>query len=118
MSAQEIDDYLDALPEPQRSTLRSLRAIILDLLPHAEQGISYAMPAFRIGGQVVAGFASFKHHVAYLPHSGSVLVELSDQLGGYAQTKGSLHLPVDEVPSKELVAQLIAVRLRQLGLSS
>ena len=117
MTALEIDGYLDAAPEPQRSTLRSLRATILEVIPDAEQCISYGMPAFRLQGKVVAGFAAFKRHVAYLPHSGSVLAELATELAGYEQTKGSLHLPIDVAPSRELVEKLIEVRLRQLGLS-
>ena len=118
MTAQEIDAYLDAVPEPQSTTLRSLRATVLEVIPEAEQGMSYGMPAFRVEGKVVAGFASFPRHVAYLPHSGSVLAELSTQLAGYEQTKGSLHLPIDAAPPKELIEKLIKVRLRQLGLSA
>ncbi len=118
MTAQEVDAYLDGAPEPQRSTLRSLRATILEIIPQAEQGMSYAMPAFRVEGKVVAGFAAFTRHVAYLPHSGSVLAELSTELDGYEQTKGSLHLPVDAPPPKELIEKLISVRLRQLGLTA
>jgi len=38
-SAQEIDQYLDALEEPKHTTLAQLRQTILDILPEAEQGI-------------------------------------------------------------------------------
>ena len=72
MSEQEIDQYLAALDEPKRSTLEALRRSILEVVPDAEQCISYGMPAFRLQGKVVAGFAAFKH-LSYLPHSGSVL---------------------------------------------
>jgi hypothetical protein len=30
------------------------------------------MPAFRMHGKTVAGFAAFKDHLSYLPHSGTV----------------------------------------------
>jgi uncharacterized protein YdhG (YjbR/CyaY superfamily) len=46
-----------------------------------------------------------------------VLAELATELAGYEQTKGSLHLPIDAAPSRELIEKLIEVRLRQLGLS-
>ena len=48
--AQETGQYLDALEEPKRATLAPLRQAILELLPQAEQGISYGVPAFRVGG--------------------------------------------------------------------
>jgi uncharacterized protein YdhG (YjbR/CyaY superfamily) len=111
---QEIDEYLAALDEPKRSTLEDLRRTILEVIPEAEQGISYGMPAFKVGGKVVAGFAAFKNHLSYLPHSGSVLQELEEELRGYAGTKGSLHFGVDEPLPKPLVEQLITVRLSQL----
>ena len=47
MSAAEIDDYLDRLDEPKRSTLSRLRGDILAVLPDAEQCISYAVPGSR-----------------------------------------------------------------------
>jgi len=114
VSQQEIDGYLAALDEPKRSTLEDLRRSILEVIPEAEQGISYGMPAFKVDGKVVAGFAAFKHHLSYLPHSGSVLPELGEDVTGYESTKGSLHFAVDEPLPKDLVEKLIAVRLRQL----
>ena len=116
MAAADIDEYLAGLDEPKRSTLEELRRRILAVVPEAEQCISYGMPAFRVGGKVVAGFAAFKNHLAFLPHSGSVFQELAAELQGYTHTAGSLHFPVDTPLPKALVKKLIGVRLRQLGL--
>jgi uncharacterized protein YdhG (YjbR/CyaY superfamily) len=113
VSAEEIDDYLSGVEEPKRSTLEALRATILELLPEAEQGISYGMPAFRLRGKTIAGFAAFKHHLSYLPHSGRVLEELAGDLSGYTMTKGSLHFPVDRPLPKAVVNRLLAVRVRE-----
>ncbi|HEX8918235.1 MAG TPA: DUF1801 domain-containing protein [Chloroflexota bacterium] len=115
MSAQEIDAYLEGLDEPSRSTLQALRKSILEIVPDAEQCISYGLPAFRVHGKVVAGFAAFKKHLSYLPHSGSVLPELRDDIAGYGGTKGSLHFPIDRPLPKPLVEKLIAARLRQIS---
>jgi uncharacterized protein YdhG (YjbR/CyaY superfamily) len=114
MTAKEIDDYLDGVEEPKRTTLNQLRAIILEIIPDAEQCISYKMPAFRLNGKVIVGFAAFKNHLAYLPHSGSVLKRLPDELASYTMTPGSLHFAIDTVLPKALVEKLIAVRMAQL----
>src|SRR5271166_1802815 len=113
MSAAEIDDYLDSLDEPKRSTLRRLRRDILALVPDAEQCISYAVPGFKVAGKTIAGFAAFKNHLSYLPHSGSVFPELAEELAGYQRSSGALRFPVDQPLGYELVGKLIAVRLRQ-----
>jgi uncharacterized protein YdhG (YjbR/CyaY superfamily) len=113
MSAEEIDHYLDELEEPKRTTLASLRRTILGILPEADQGMSYGVPAFRIRGKTIAGFAAFKNHLSYLPHSGSVFPELEDDLKGYPTSSGALRFSIDEPLPAPLVEKLIAVRLRQ-----
>ena len=118
MSAEEVDSYLRCLEEPKRTTLQELRRTILEIVPEAEEGISYRVPAFRLNGKVIAGFAAFKNHLSYLPFSGSVLGQLADQLEGYTMTKSSLHFPIDRPLPKALVKKLITVRLADAGLPS
>lgn len=113
MSKREIDKYLASLEQPKRRTLAALRRTILDLIPEAEQCISYGMPAFRVQGQVIAGFAAFKNHLSYLPHSGSVIPELEDALSKYKTSKGVLLFPIDKPLPKALVKKLVAIRKRQ-----
>lgn len=115
MSAAEIDEYLSGIDEPKRGTLQALRGMILEIAPEAEQGISYRVPAFRVDGKVVAGFAAFKDHLSYLPFSGSVLARLGDELRGHTMTKSSLHFPIDRPLPRALVEKLIAVRLDEIG---
>jgi uncharacterized protein YdhG (YjbR/CyaY superfamily) len=117
MSAEQVDSYLRGLEEPKRTTLQVLRRTILEIVPEAEEGISYRVPAFRLHDQVIAGFAAFKNHLSYLPFSGSVLGQLADRLDGYTMTKSSLHFPIDRPLPKALVERLIAVRLADAGLS-
>jgi uncharacterized protein YdhG (YjbR/CyaY superfamily) len=118
MTERDIDRYLATLDEPKRETLEALRQTILEVLPDAEQCISYGTPAFKVHGSVVAGFAAFKQHLAYLPHSGSVLSALGDDLAPYVMTKGSLHFAIDKPLPKRLVKKLITTRVRQLGSTS
>lgn len=113
VSAEEIDQYLDALEEPKRATLARLRQTILDILPEADQGISYGVPAFKVRGKTIAGFAAFKNHLSYLPHSGSVFPQLKDELTGYSTSSGALRFSIDEPLPALLVEKLITVRLRQ-----
>ena len=113
MTRREIDEYLAALDEPKRSTLQDLRRKILGVIPDAEEGISYGLPAFKVRGMVVAGFGAFKNHLSYFPHSGSVLPELSEDLAGYEGSKGTLQFAIDTPLPETLVEKLIAVRLGQ-----
>jgi uncharacterized protein YdhG (YjbR/CyaY superfamily) len=113
VSRDEITAYLDMIDDPKRATLQSLRETIMEIIPEAEQGLSYTLPAFRLEGTVVAGFAAFKNHLSYLPHSGSVFRELELELAAYTKTTGALHFPIDEPLPKEIVKKLIDVRVSQ-----
>jgi uncharacterized protein YdhG (YjbR/CyaY superfamily) len=115
MPASEIDAYLADVEEPKRSTLEEVRRRILEVIPDAEQTMSYNIPAFKVNGTTVAGIAAFKNHLTYVPHSGSVLAEIPDA-AKYGGTKSALHFPVDEPLPRELIRQLLDVRLRQAGL--
>ncbi len=112
-----VDDYLDAAPEPQRSTLRQLRAMLATILPDAEEAISYGVPAFRLGSKAIAGYAHAKRHCSYFPHSGSVIDQVEPELlEGYDWGKGTLRFPVDRVPSEALVRRLVEIRFEMLAM--
>jgi uncharacterized protein YdhG (YjbR/CyaY superfamily) len=113
MSSDEIDQYLADLEEPKRSTLQRLRQTILEVIPEAEEGISYQVPAFRLNGKVIAGFAALKNHLSYLPHSGSVFPMLRDEVASYKTSTGALQFPVDSPLPKSLVESLVRVRIAQ-----
>ena len=113
VSKKEIDQYLGTLDEPKRATLAQLRDTILAIVPDAEQCISYGMPAFKRRGKILAGFAAFKSHLSYLPHSGSVISQLAKETEGYTKTKGSLHFPVDKPLPKKLVKTLLDGRMAE-----
>jgi uncharacterized protein YdhG (YjbR/CyaY superfamily) len=104
------------MPTWRKSRSRSgarfrLRRTILEIVPDAEQVISYRVPAFLLHGKVVAGFAAFRNHLSYLPFSGSVLPQLADELEGYTMTESALHFGVDQPLPKALVEKLITARL-------
>jgi uncharacterized protein YdhG (YjbR/CyaY superfamily) len=113
VSKKEIDEYLGTLDEPKRATLAQLRDAIVAIVPDAEQCISYGMPAFKLRGKTIAGFAAFKRHLSYVPHSGSVIPQLAKETEGYTKTKGSLHFPVDKPLPKKLVKKLLDVRMAE-----
>jgi uncharacterized protein YdhG (YjbR/CyaY superfamily) len=116
VTAADVDDYLGSVDEPKRSTLEAVRRTIREIVPNAQECISYGMPAYRVEGKVVAGFAAFTRHLSYLPHSGSVFPELADDLAGYQYSSGSLRFAVDTPLPRPLIEKLIAVRMRQLGM--
>lgn len=58
---------------------------------------------------------AFKHHLSYLPHSGSVLSALGADVAAYESTKGALRFPVDTPLPRTLVRRLVTTRMQQAG---
>lgn len=111
-----VDEYLAAAPEPQRSTLIRLRAMLAEILPDAEEAISYGVPAFKVAGKPVAGYAHATRHCSYFPHSGSVIDQVEPELlEGYDWANGTLRFPVDEIPNEALVRRLVEIRLAMVS---
>jgi uncharacterized protein YdhG (YjbR/CyaY superfamily) len=115
MSTREIDAYLETIEQPQREALSELRDAIMEIVPDAEQCISYGYPAFRLGGKVIAGFGAFKKHLSFFPHSGSALNALQDELTGYSTSKGTLRFTSDVALPRALVKRLLDTRIEQLS---
>ena len=109
-----VDGYLDGLAEPQASTLRQLRATLRAVAPDVAEGLSYGVPAVMVNGTPIAGYAGFKAHCGYYPHSESVLSEAADQLEGYQWSKGTLRFPIDQPLPRQIVERLVALRVEEL----
>ncbi|MEZ5184539.1 MAG: DUF1801 domain-containing protein [Candidatus Nanopelagicales bacterium] len=114
MSASEVHEYIQRLQEPQRTTLETVRSRLRSVLPDAQEAIYYGVPAFKIGGVGVAGYAPARRHCSYFPMSGSVLPALGEALSGYQWSKGTLRFPVDEPLPEELIVALVQARLAEI----
>ena len=108
-----IDAYLATVTGAKRAALDRLRATIHAIVPAAEECISYAMPAFRLDGNVIAGFLATSKGCSYVPFSGTTLATLADELGGYDRTTSSLHFDPARPLPKPLVRKLLAARIAE-----
>lgn len=110
-----VAKHYQSAPSPQRETMLEMRKRILEIVPKAEEVVSYGMPAFKVDGKIVAGLLSNKKHVGYYPFSGSILVHFPDELAKFSTTKSALHVPVDKPLTKTLLSKLIKARLAQIA---
>jgi uncharacterized protein YdhG (YjbR/CyaY superfamily) len=115
LSKAEVDQYLKGLPEAAVFSIQALRKQVLEIVPAGEEGISYAMPCVKLSGKAVAGYAAFKRHIGYFPHSGNIVPQLTIQLEGRKQTTGGFQFGLGEVLPDDLVAKLVGLRLRELS---
>ena len=115
-SVSPIDSHLAQFDPPQRDTLAALRDTLRELLPDAEECISYNMPCFKVDGVAIAGFDGFKKHCSYFPHSGNVVGQVTGiPAWCTVASTGTLQFPVDRPLPKALVRRLVQARLREIA---
>jgi uncharacterized protein YdhG (YjbR/CyaY superfamily) len=110
-----IDEYLNTVSAERRSLLEKLRLAIHSIVPGIEECISYSMPAFRIGGKVIAGFQVTTKGGSYYPFSGTTLGTLAKDVAGYDRTKSALHFDAKHPLSVTLLRKLLKTRMAELG---
>jgi uncharacterized protein YdhG (YjbR/CyaY superfamily) len=110
---KSVDEYLARVPEPSRSTLNKVRAVIRSAVPpEATETISYGIPAFR-HEQVLVWFAAFSRHCSLFPTS-SVIEAFKKELKGFTISKGTIQFPTDKPLPAALVKKLVKARLAQI----
>jgi uncharacterized protein YdhG (YjbR/CyaY superfamily) len=115
MSAEEVTAYIEAQPEPKRSTLLAVRDTILAIEPGFEQVIAWKTPQFKLNGKYCVGFAAFKNHLTFSPQSAQVMESHAVQLADYVVSKSSFQFSVDQPLPKALLESLIKSRLAELA---
>ena len=110
---KDVDEYLAGVPEPARSTLNKIRAVIRSAAPaEATEVISYGIPMFKYKGMLM-GFAAFSNHCSLFPGSLSAMKALKSELQDFETAKGTIRFPVDKPPSVALVKKLVKARLAE-----
>ncbi|WP_321477394.1 DUF1801 domain-containing protein [uncultured Paludibaculum sp.] len=108
-----VEAYLAGVPEPGRSTLEKIRAVIRSAAPaEATEAISYGMPAFKYRGGLVA-YAAFKNHCSLFPMSLAVIDQFADELKPFQTSKGTIQFPLDKPLSSALVKKLVKAKVAE-----
>lgn len=112
-ASKNVDEYIESVPEPARSTLIKTRAMIRSAVPpETTEVISYGIPTFQYKGPLF-GFAAFSNHCSLFPMGSSVIQAFKDDLKGFQTSKGTIRFPVDKPPPAALVKKLVKARIAQ-----
>src|ERR1700685_4182193 len=105
--AKTVDEYLAGGPEPGRSTLKKVRAVIRSVVPTGTtEVISYGIPTFKYKQGLVA-FAAFRDHCSFFPLGSSALDAFKEELKEFRVSKGTLHFPLDKPLPGSLVKKIV-----------
>ena len=108
--AGNIDEYISGFPKETQKILNEIRATIRKAAPDAEETINYAIPTFKLRGNLVH-FAAFKNHVGFYP-APSGIKAFSDELSAYESAKGSVQFPLDQPLPLSLISKIVKFRVK------
>lgn len=103
------DEYIAGFPDDIQKLLQKMRAIICKAAPHAEEVISYGMPAYK-QHKVLVYFAACKNHIGFYP-TGSGIEAFKDELTAYKFSKGAIQFPFDKPLPSALITKIVKFRI-------
>ncbi|MFY9681392.1 MAG: DUF1801 domain-containing protein [Candidatus Sulfotelmatobacter sp.] len=107
-----VDEYLERVPEPSRTTLNKVRKVIRSVAPpEATEGISYGIPTFKYKG-MLASFAAFSDHCSLFPGAGPT-IEFKNELKNFQTSKGTIRFAPDKPLPAALLRKLVKARIAE-----
>lgn len=108
---KNIDEYILSQPSDIQEILQKIRSTICKAAPKATEKISYGMPCFWQGENLVY-FAAAKTHIGFYPTSEGVSA-FADELAKYNPTKGTIRFPLNKEIPYDLITKITKHRVKQ-----
>ncbi|MBO3083381.1 iron chaperone [Cellulomonas fengjieae] len=112
--ASTVEEYLDAVPTAQGAALRTVRDRIVDVVPDAEQVISYQVPTIRYRGRGLIALSAATSHCSLHLMSPPVAVELADVLTEGTLSGATLRFDADAPLSADTVRLIAQLRMAEV----
>ena len=91
-----------------------VREVVLGVVPEAEEGRSYGMPAWRLAGKPLLGLNEATAHVGVYPFSPAVVDAVKDRLDGFTLTKGGVQCTPDHPVPDDVLADMVRLRAAEI----
>lgn len=111
-----IDEYLGKIELSKRKELERIRKIALQVVPDAQEVISYGMPTLQYNGHSFLGFNAHTNHIGIYPYGGEEIELFKDKLTqlSYKFSSGAIQIPFDHPIPEDLLKQIIQHRINRI----
>lgn len=108
-TVKTIDEYILQFSPEIQEKLQTMRKIINESAPEAEERMSWQMPTFYLHGNLVH-FAVHKNHIGFYPGP-SGIAEFKQKVSEYKNSKGAVQFPNDKTIPYEMIAEIVRFRV-------
>jgi uncharacterized protein YdhG (YjbR/CyaY superfamily) len=107
-----VDEYISAAPENARKRLKEIREAVKEVVPGADEVISYNMPAFRFHG-ILLYFAAHAEHIGFYPGNSTLINVFKDELKDFETSKGTIRFPKDKSLPVNSIKKIVKIRANE-----
>ena len=104
MKPQTIDEYIAMQDEAVQPRLQEVRGIIHSAIPEAEERISWSLPTFWKGRNLIH-FAASKKHFGLYPGDEATAV-FAEELKDFDVSKGTIRIPWNRALPETLIREI------------
>lgn len=109
-----VDDYLAGLDAADAAVIAHAYAVVREVVPEAEQGLGYGMPALMYRGKSLISVMRAKHHFGVYPFSPAAIVDVLPLLDGVDHAKGTIRFTADTPLPDDTLRALVTARRAQI----
>jgi uncharacterized protein YdhG (YjbR/CyaY superfamily) len=106
----QVSEYVESLEEPEASAVRRVLDRARTIVPQAQEGAGYGMPALRYRDSPLISVMRTKKHIGVYPFSPPVIEAVVADLEGFHVTKGSIGFPPDRPLPDAVIDRLVRLR--------
>lgn len=110
---QSIDEYHQTFSGEALRRMEAIRKIIHDVVPGAEESISYQIPCFKYNGYLIY-YCAFPNHISLSnPFSAAFWEHFKADLEGYKTSKAVIQFPANKLFPEKLIKEIIVFRKKE-----
>lgn len=102
-----LQEYLNNLPPAQLAEYERIKKIVMELVPEAEETLSYGIPTFKYKGKYLIYFSGAKNHMSVYPTVGNVKPTPG--------TKGTFQFTEKNPVPESVVKEIVLTRFAEIN---
>lgn len=110
-AVQTVDAYIAQYPEAVRVILESVRNVIREAAPQAQERIAYGIPTY-FNGENIIHFGAAKQHIGLYPSSSGVTA-FADRLTDYHTSRGAIQFSFNKPIPYALIREITLFRVQE-----
>ena len=109
---ENVEEYIEQLPQIAQVKIKELRAILKSLAPEAKEGLKWGKPVFE-SKTILFAYSAHKSHLSFIP-TGPALKPFEKELTGFETKKDSVQFLFENPIPENLIRKIAEYRKKEV----